>query len=206
MLTVDAPVWGLRERDIRNKFHLPKGLALANLKGEEIPHRLPTGLSGSALSAFRTAWVDENIGWQDVKWLRSITRLPIVLKGIQHPEDAKLAVSAGVDALIVSNHGGRQLDGAQSSLDALPAIVGAANGKLEVLMDGGIRRGTDIFKALALGAKAVGIGRPAIWGLAVDGERGVTQILEILKREFDVAMALSGCARVSDISRDWIAE
>ncbi len=136
-----------------------------------------------------------------MSWLRSITSLPILLKGILTAEDALLAVEHGIAGIIVSNHGGRQLDTAIASIEALPEIVEAVAGRCEVYVDGGIRRGTDILKALALGARAVLIGRPALWGLAVDGAQGVLQVLEILRKELELAMALSGRPTLASIDR-----
>lgn len=144
-------------------------------------------------------WV--RLTWESLSWLRSITSLPILLKGILTAEDALLAVEHGIAGIIVSNHGGRQLDTAIASIEALPEIVEAVAGRCEVYVDGGIRRGTDILKALALGARAVLIGRPALWGLAVDGAQGVLQVLEILRKELELAMALSGRPTLASIDR-----
>jgi 4-hydroxymandelate oxidase len=137
-----------------------------------------------------------------VDWLCSKTRLPVLLKGVLHPEDAKTALDHGAAGLIVSNHGGRQLDTVPATIEALPAIVDAVGGRLEVFIDGGIRRGTDELKAIALGASAVGVGRPVIWGLAVDGEKGAQEVLKMLRKELELAMRLSGCSSIADITRD----
>ncbi|MDZ4278853.1 MAG: alpha-hydroxy acid oxidase, partial [Dehalococcoidia bacterium] len=134
-------------------------------------------------------------------WLRSLTRMRLVLKGVMRADDARLAIEHGVDAIVVSNHGGRQLDGVPATIDVLPEVVEAVGGRAEVLVDGGVRRGTDVLKALALGAKAVLIGRPYVWGLAVDGEAGVGRVLELLKDELELAMALAGCPSVARIDR-----
>ncbi|MFI9629722.1 alpha-hydroxy acid oxidase [Streptomyces sp. NPDC052042] len=138
--------------------------------------------------------VDPSLGWDDVAWLRSRTELPLVLKGVLHPEDAVTAAGLGADAVVVSNHGGRQLDGAVTTADALPRVCAAVAGRCEVLVDSGIRSGTDVLKALALGADAVLVGCPVLWGLAAGGEPGVTGVLGILRDELVDAMALSGCA------------
>jgi 4-hydroxymandelate oxidase len=197
-LTVDAPVLGQRERDQRNEFALPPDLHLANLatiSGLDISHE--TGESG--LFTYFAQQLNSAVTWRDLEWLQSISPLPLVLKGILRGDDATLAVESGAKAIIVSNHGGRQLDGAIASLDVLAEIVTAADGKAEVLLDGGIRRGTDILKALALGAKAVLIGRPILWGLAVAGQVGVSHVISLLQDELNVTMALSGCAKIQDI-------
>lgn len=137
--------------------------------------------------------------WDDLAWVKSLSPLPLAVKGILRGDDAARAAEYGARAVIVSNHGGRQLDGTIASLDALAEVVEAVDGRAEVILDGGIRRGVDVLKALALGAKAVLLGRPVLWGLAVGGEAGVSHVLELLRDELDVAMALSGCARLQDI-------
>lgn len=197
-ITVDAPVLGRRERDKRNEFALPPGMELANftnLSGLNIPHE--EGESG--LFTYVAQQLNPAVTWDDLEWFQSLCPLPLVLKGILRPDDAARAVECGVRAIVVSNHGGRQLDGAIASLDALAEVVEAVDGRAEVLLDGGIRRGTDILKALALGAKAVLVGRPVLWGLAVAGEAGVAHVIDILRDELDVAMALSGCASLEKI-------
>lgn len=204
-LTVDAPVLGQRERDKRNEFVLPPDLHLANLtsiSGLEIYHQ--KGESG--LFTYFAEQLNPAVTWHDLEWLQSLSPLPLVLKGILRGDDAVRAVDYGAKAIIVSNHGGRQLDGAIASLDALSEIITAVDGRVEVLLDGGIRRGTDILKALALGAKAVLIGRPILWGLAVAGKTGVSHIISILKTELSVAMALSGYAKVQDIDLSLVSQ
>ena len=168
-LTVDAQVWGRRERDIKNRFRLPKGLSIKNLMpaGKE---QFPKEKADSGLAAYVSWQFDPTLSWKDIDWLCSKSKVPVLLKGVLHPEDARLAIDHGAAGVIVSNHGARQLDTVPATIEALPDIIEAIDGKIEVLIDGGIRRGTDVFKALALGAKAVGVGRPIIWGLAVDGE------------------------------------
>ncbi|KAK3698762.1 hypothetical protein QZH41_014527, partial [Actinostola sp. cb2023] len=142
----------------------------------------------------------QTITWDSISWIKSLTKLPVVVKGILTAEDARLAVQHGVDAIIVSKHGrGRQLDGVLATIDALPEVISAVNGQIEVYMDGGVRLGTDVLKALALGARAVLIGRPVLWGLAYQGEDGVHKVLEILRKELKTAMMLSGCSSVSEI-------
>lgn len=202
-LTVDAPLLGRRENDTHNQFALPSGMELANLAiltELEIPQK--QGESG--LFAYFAEQLDPGITWADLEWLQSLTPLPLAVKGILRGDDALKAVEYGAKAVIVSNHGGRQLDGAIASIDALSEVVASVSNKAEVLMDGGIRRGTDILKALALGAKAVLVGRPVLWGLAISGEAGVQHILEILRDELDLAMALSGCANLQDIDRSLV--
>jgi len=197
-LTVDAPVLGKRERDTHNQFVLPPGMALANLstlKDLEIPYKSgESGLFAYVLEQFNPA-----LTWADLEWLQSLSPLPLVVKGILRGDDAVRAVEHGARGVIVSNHGGRQLDGAIASIDALSEVVAAVGDKADVLVDGGIRRGTDVLKALALGAKAVLLGRPVLWGLAVGGEVGVQHLIELLRDELDLAMALSGCAKLQDI-------
>jgi 4-hydroxymandelate oxidase len=200
MLTVDTPVLGRRLRDERNRFALPPGIGLANLEGMGLPDS-----TGSSLFSFFLDRHDASLSWEDVAWLRSLSPLPVVLKGIVTAEDTRLAVDAGVDGVVVSNHGGRQLDGAPATLDALDEVVEAADGRVEILLDGGIRRGSDVFKALALGARAVMVGRPYLWGLTVDGADGVRRVLEILRDDLILTMALAGRARVADIDRSAVA-
>ena len=156
------------------------------------------------MAAYFARLQDDNLTWRDVEWLRSITKLPVLVKGVARGEDAKHAIESGAAGIVVSNHGGRQLDTARPTIRALPEVVEAVAGRVEVLVDGGIRRGTDVLKALALGARAVQVGRPVLWGLVVDGEAGVRHVLELLRNEFDLAMALCGCRTVGEITRDLI--
>lgn len=197
-LTVDAPVLGKREKDTHNQFVLPSDMELANfsrLAHLEIPYQ--PGESG--LFAYFLEQLNPALTWSDLEWLQSLSPLPLVVKGILRGDDAMRAVEHGAQAVIVSNHGGRQLDGAIASLDALSEVVAAVGEQIDVLVDGGIRRGTDVLKALALGAKAVLLGRPVLWGLTLAGEAGVKHVLELLRDELDLAMALSGCAKLQDI-------
>ncbi|MEO9029906.1 MAG: alpha-hydroxy acid oxidase [Ktedonobacteraceae bacterium] len=183
VLTVDSPRWGHKERAIRSGF------------------QIPTKANVSDQAAAKDAIA---ITWDDVDWLRSLSPLPILLKGILTAEDALLAVEHGVDGMIVSNHGGRQLDGVLAGIEALPEVVEAVSSRCEVYVDGGIRRGTDILKALALGARAVLVGRPILWGLAVEGRSGARQVLEILRAELDLAMALAGRPTLASIDRSLV--
>ncbi|MEU6824298.1 alpha-hydroxy acid oxidase [Streptomyces atriruber] len=201
MLTVDVPWMGRRLRDVRNRFALPDHVRAAHLAaGPTAAHRPPpSGASGaaSALDAHTEATFSPALTWSSVAALRERTRLPLVLKGILAAEDARRAVECGVDAVVVSNHGGRQLDGALPSVDALPEVVAASAGGCEILLDSGVRSGTDVLRALALGASGVLVGRPALWGLAVGGEGGVRRVLDLLAAEFRDALGLAGCADVA---------
>lgn len=199
VLTVDAPLLGRRERDVRNRFALAEGLALENMLPAGLQD-LPSGAQDSGLAAYFASLLDPSLTWDDLDWLRSITRLPILVKGIVRADDARRAVERGVAGVVVSNHGGRQLDTAPATIDVLPAIVDAVAGRAEVLVDGGVRRGTDVVKAVALGARAVLIGRPVLWGLAAAGQEGVERVLSLLHGELDLAMALCGCPSVADIA------
>jgi 4-hydroxymandelate oxidase len=194
VLTVDLPELGRRERDLRTGFEIP----------EEIPVPIFLALAESvgAISPTDINWaVDKALTWRDLEWLRSASSLPLLVKGILTAEDAQLAVESGADGVVVSNHGGRQLDGVAASLDALPEVVEAVGDRAVVLMDSGVRRGTDVVKALALGAEAVLAGRGPLWGLAVDGAEGVQRVLELLREEIALALALCGCASPADVTR-----
>ncbi len=204
-VTVDAPILGVRECDRRNQFTLPPHLEIANLTSIK-NLKIPQTKGESGLYEYFATQLDPGLTWQDLEWLASITKLPIAVKGILRADDAITARECGAKAIIVSNHGGRQLDGAIATIDALGEITAAVGDKIEVLVDGGIRRGTDILKALARGAKAVLIGRPILWGLAVAGEQGVADILSILIQELDNAMALSGCAKLQDVKANLIKQ
>jgi 4-hydroxymandelate oxidase len=205
MITVDTPVLGRREGDLRHGFHLPPHLRPGNLTFNDAALLAGGQDARSALAAQFSASTDPSVSWRDLSWLRSLSPLPIVLKGVLHPGDARRAADEGVAAVVVSNHGGRQLDGAVASLDALPAVVAAAGDRLEVLMDGGIRRGTDVLVSLALGARAVLLGRPVLWGLAVGGEAGARQVLSMLRAEVDLAFALTGCTSPAEVTADLLA-
>ncbi|UJR18055.1 hypothetical protein I4U23_004955 [Adineta vaga] len=197
VLTVDLCVVGNRECDDRNQFSLPNGIQAENMIDDDE--------TSDFAKNYRAPSEDDALSWKDLDWIRSITSLPLILKGIIHPDDARKALRYSVQGIIVSNHGGRQLDTCISAIDALPHIIDAIhteNSQIDVYIDGGIRRGTDILKALALGAKAVLIGRPVLWGLAVDGEQGVRKVLDILKKEFRLAMMLCGCQTIDHIKKN----
>jgi len=163
---------------------------------------LRTGLARAAVRRFVETYSRPSLSWDDLGFLRERTKLPIVLKGILHPADARAAVEHGMDAVLISNHGGRQVDGAVGTMDVLPGVVEAVGGRIPVLLDSGVRSGADVFRALALGAAAVGLGRPYAWGLAVGGERGVREVIRNLSADFDLTMGLAGCAAVGEIGRD----
>ncbi|MBX9879160.1 MAG: alpha-hydroxy-acid oxidizing protein [Candidatus Obscuribacterales bacterium] len=205
VVTVDLPVSGRRERDVRNRFALPKGLQMGNFGTSEFAS-MPKPADQSGLTTYASALFDPSVSWKDIEWLKSITKLPILLKGIVRGDDAKAAVESGVSGIVVSNHGGRQLDTAPATIEVLQEVAEAVDGRAELLVDGGIRRGTDVVKAIALGAKAVLVGRPILWGLVNGGGDGVAQVLDILRAEIDQAMALCGCASVNEISLDLIGE
>ncbi len=200
-LTVDVPRLGRRERDFAHNLGFPDDVTPVNFEGEVDITTLPLNQRGSALAAYAASLLDASLTWDDVDWLASITSMPLILKGILAPEDAVLAADHGAAAVVVSNHGGRQLDGTPAGVEVLPDAVAAAGDRLEVLVDGGVRRGTDVLKALALGARGVLIGRPYVWGLALYGEEGVSRVLQMLQAEFELAMALSGVTSVPQISR-----
>jgi 4-hydroxymandelate oxidase len=198
VLTVDAPVHGARDRERRAGFTLPPGIAAVNLASPD-DDGSPSGPVGLDILCKQAAT------WDDVAWLRMLTPLPLVLKGITHPEDAQLAVEAGAAAIIVSNHGGRTLDTVPATAHLLPEIVAAVDGRCPVLVDGGIRRGTDVLKAMAMGASAVLVGRPVIHGLANAGAAGVAHVIRLLRDELAIAMALCGCSRLSDANRSLLS-
>jgi len=199
VVTVDAPFLGRRERDERNQFTMPAEIRMANLR--DLP--VPTAEEGSSLQ-LQFQLIDPSLSWDDIAWLESLTSLPVLVKGIMTPEDATHALNAGCAGVVVSNHGGRQLDGAAATLDALPAVVDAVGDRGEVLVDGGVRRGQHVLKALALGARAVLVGRPVVWGLAADGEEGVRAVLQLLENELSLAMALAGMPTVDAVGRELV--
>ncbi|MCD7462659.1 hypothetical protein HAX54_049058 [Datura stramonium] len=190
---------GRREADVKNKMISPRLRNFEGLVSTEV-----VSDKGSNLEAYAAETLDPSLCWKDIAWLKSITKLPILIKGVLTGEDATKAIEAGVSGIIVSNHGARQLDYTPATISVLEEVVHAVEGKVPVLLDGGIRRGTDIFKALALGAKAVMIGRPVIYGLAAKGESGVKQVIEMLKNELELTMALAGCCTVDDITRSHV--
>lgn len=194
VVTADSPVFGRRERDHANGFHdLPPGLYAENMR--DLP-----GSEGRV----RPIAMSRAFSWEHLDRLRALTELPIVVKGVLHPEDALRAVRFGADAILVSNHGGRQLDQAPATVDALPAIADAVRGRIPVLLDGGVRSGADAVIALALGATAVGVGRPVLWGLAAAGEDGVREVLDVLREELEHTMALCGAASLGELSGDLV--
>src|ERR1700694_2056209 len=199
LLTVDRPKTGRRERAIRNEFSLPEGLSYANLGG------IRTRATAAGLDPFAqdvNAQAHPGLNWGDLQWLVSKTSLRVIVKGGGRGDDARRAVEAGARGLVVSNHGGRQLDYAIASLDALPDVVGTVGGEVPVLMDGGIRRGTDVLKALCLGASGVLIGRPYLYALAVGGADSVRGMLEMLREEIALSMSLLGVRRLSELGVD----
>ncbi|MEP7380844.1 MAG: alpha-hydroxy acid oxidase [Gemmatimonadota bacterium] len=208
VITVDSPMLGWRERDLVSGFTLPRHLTIANAVAAGSGHsRLPTAdASGSGLAKHLKALHDTALTPQDIAWAHEITGLPVVIKGIVRGDDALRAVEHGAAGIVVSNHGGRQLDTSVATARALPEIVDAVGDRGEVYVDGGIRRGTDVLKALALGARAVLVGRPPLWGLALGGEAGVAEVLQHLRLEFDLAMALSGCTSVAELTRDLVVD
>jgi 4-hydroxymandelate oxidase len=195
-LTVDTPVSGVRNREARVKVQLP---ALPNLSG------LKAGVSGGSYRTdsreIYSSILDPALSWKDLEWLCSFARVPVLVKGVLNPDDADRAVKGGAAGIIVSNHGGRNLDTVPATIDALPLVADKVSGRVPVLLDGGIRRGTDVLKAIALGANATLIGRPYLHGLGVAGETGVTSVLKILQREFEMAMALTGRTSIKSIDR-----
>ena len=201
VLTVDAPGLGTRERDARNKFTLPPGLAVENLA--PLGKGTMPDAQGSGLAAYVRDNFKSDLSFEDLNWLCDCTRLPVVVKGVSRADDASKIAERGAKAIVVSNHGGRQLDTAPPTCEVLPYVVEAVGDHCEVYVDGGIRRGSDVVKAIALGARAVMIGRPILWGLCVQGEQGATHVLEIFCRELDEAMLLCGCTTLGDISR-WL--
>jgi isopentenyl diphosphate isomerase/L-lactate dehydrogenase-like FMN-dependent dehydrogenase len=219
VVTIDNLVPGWRERDLRNGFTVPLELSARNIldlamhpgwlwrmaQTPRFTFANYTGLQANAdvisMAKRMSQLLDPHVTWSDMEWLRAAWDRPILIKGILHPREAQRAVDVGFDGIIVSNHGGRQLDAAPASVEALPGVLDAVSGKVPVLMDGGIRRGSDVMKALALGARACLIGRPQLWGLATAGQAGVTWMLDCLHSEIDRTMALCGCERLAAVDR-----
>lgn len=224
VLTTDNQMLGNRERDLRNGFSIPPKFKVADMLAmsgklpwllrmrAELPRitfgnyvRAGEVIDIGSLAIRMAALLDPSMSWRDVEWLRKIWKGPLVIKGILHPDEAKQAVALGVDAVIVSNHGGRQLDGAASAIAALPAIIETVAGTIPVLLDGGVRRGADVVKAVSLGAACCLIARPQLWGLAISGEAGVAHVIDIFRREIDRVMALMGASRIADLKPELIA-
>ena len=225
VLTVDTKIQGPRERDMRNGFTVPPKFTLSTMidfarhwqwlfdvgLGPKVTFRNFDGTaaqSGNAvtITQFIAGQYDLSISWKDVDWFKSAWGGPLALKGVLSPEDAKIALDHGVDAIIVSNHGGRQLDGAISAIDALPGVVQAVGDRAEVILDGGVRRGSDVVKALCLGARACMIGRAWLYGLAAGGEAGVAKALDILVKEIDITMTLLGRTTIAELGRACLAD
>lgn len=201
VLTVDSPVWGIRERDRKHGFSLPERLKLANFM-----RRLDQAGEGKdGLSNYVNGQLDASLTWRDLDWLRDAGGLPVLVKGILTPEDARLAVEHGAAGVVVSNHGARQLDRVPATLDALPAIVEAVGGRVPVCLDGGVRGGGDVLIALALGADFVFLGRQVLWGLAMAGEPGVGRVLDLAREELDNAMALTGRPTLAQVDRSLVS-
>lgn len=199
VFTVDLAVLGRRIRDERNRFTLPPGMEMANLR-RTVPES-----EGSALDAYAHEALDPALTYADIEWLRGLSDLPVIVKGVVRADDADAAVRAGAQGIVVSNHGGRQLDTCIATGDALRDVVGAVGHRVPVLVDGGIRNGTDIVKALALGASAVLVGRPVLWALAVDGSDGVARVLDDMRLDLVRAMALCGAASIEELTEDLVA-
>lgn len=200
VLTADVAELGRRERDERNRFSLPPEMRVANF-----PDARVSAEEGSGLAQFASGTHDPSLSWKDFEWLCSLSRMPVIVKGLVRGDDAVKAIEHGAAAIVVSNHGGRQLDTCIAPIRALPEVVDAVQGRIPVLVDGGIRRGTDIVKALVLGASAVMLGRPVLWGLAIGGQAGVERVLRFLMAEFDLAIALCGARGLEDLTRDLVA-
>lgn len=202
VLTVDAPFLGWREADVRNRFGLPPGLTIATVPADR--GEMAGAPDDSGLAAYFARFIDPSVTWADLEWLRSLTSLPLVIKGVVRADDARRAAAAGAAAIMVSNHGGRQLDTAPATIEVVGEVADAVGDAAEVYLDGGVRRGIDVIKAMALGARAVLVGRPVLWGLAAGGQAGALRVLEILRGELDHAMALCGCPDVGAITRDLV--
>lgn len=204
VLTVDTPQVGRRLRDMRNGFVVPPDVRAVNLDATLMASSHKSRSGESAIERHSREQFDPTLTWSDVDWLRERSPLPLVLKGILRGQDAALAVAHGAAALIVSNHGGRQLDGAVATVDALPAVVDAVEGRCPVIVDGGVRSGGDVLKALALSADAVLVGRPVFWGLAASGRAGAAGVLRLIRDELDDAMVLAGCPTLADVDRSLV--
>lgn len=201
VLTVDTPIYGNREKEIRNDFDIAEGLILNNLI--KAGFQFPLNFTGNKAKYF-SSLLDNNLTWDDIEWLRSISTMPIILKGIMDKRDFLIAKDLAIPAVIISNHGGRQLDTVPTAIEVLKKNIDFIDQNMEIIIDGGIRKGSDIFKALALGAKAVLIGRPILWGLATNGQTGVEAILNILKSDLRKTMNLCGCRSIAEINKEFL--
>jgi len=199
VLTIDAPYIGIRLGEARTKFSLPPHLKPANFYLETETTAQMESIKDDGWMALSNVVFDNSMTWETISWLKQITDLPVLVKGLMIQEDAELAVNAGVDGIIVSNHGGRQLDSCAATAESLSEVVKAVDGRVPIFVDGGVRNGTDVFKALALGAQGVFLGRPVLYGLTCGGKEGVKKVLSIMRKEFDMAMALCGCTSTKDI-------
>ncbi|CAB3396538.1 unnamed protein product [Caenorhabditis bovis] len=203
VLTVDTPVLGRRIADTINGFTLPNHLKFANFDTGASQANMPKGESGkSGFMEYVCSQIDPSLDWTTLRWIKTKTSLPIIVKGVMRGDDAELALNAKVDGIIVSNHGGRQMDGTISTIEALPNVLAAVGGKIPVYLDGGIRTGRDIFKAVGIGAAGIFVGRPILWGLATDGTRGATGVLDVLQSEFKHCMQLSGFRSIKELQAD----
>ena len=201
-VTVDTPILGRREADIKNKFSLPSHLTMGNFAKAAGAHASGTkssGKEGSGLASYVSSLIDRTLTWDDIRWLKRTTTMKVVIKGVLSAEDAIKGLECGVDAIWVSNHGARQLDTTPATIEVLKEVCDAVQGRCEVYLDGGVTRGTDALKALALGARAVFVGRPTLWGLAHSGEEGVYNIMTLLNEELKLALALAGQTNVHDL-------
>lgn len=190
IITIGVPLTGKRDRDIRNQFTLPPELTTGNFE---------SSVNKMLLSEFTKQELDPSLTWQDIEWVKTLTTLPVIVKGILHPLDAETACQLDISGIVVSNHGGRQIDTSAATMKVLPDIVETVAGRTKILLDGGVQRGTDIFKAIALGADALLAGRAILWALAVNGEKGVESLLFLLKNEFETTMKLMGCRSLKEI-------
>ncbi len=210
IVTLDTPVLGWREQDLRLGY-LPflQGQGIVNYLSDPVflstLGKPPQEDPRAAIMQFLGMFANPAFTWDDIKWLRDQTKLPLILKGIVHPDDARKAVGHGVDGVVVSNHGGRQLDGGIGTLDALPDIVEAVSDRITILLDSGVRRGADVLKAIALGARAVLIGRPYAYAMASHGEDGVRHLIRTMMAEIDLSLALSGLNSIADVDRELLA-
>ena len=198
VVTVDTPIMGKRECDIRNQFKLPDGVSAKNFINQQL-RLIQSQKQGSNVKNYTDDLFDRTLTWKDIEWIQSQTKLPVILKGLMHEDDALIALDLNIAAIIVSNHGGRQLDGMPATIEVLPDIARRVNKKIPILIDGGFRSGTDIFKAIALGADCIMIGRPILWALAYNGVDGIKHLFDIYRTEFIETMTLCGCSTIEDI-------